>query len=101
MISNRCVITLGYVHVDKTTSEVIKTEKVARAEKLNVYQSRLNDALIQGIKVNGRYRVRDVYFDDTLNYVKIGEKQFRVNSVYTNRTSHFIEIEIGERYRGN
>lgn len=101
MISNRTVITLGYVSVDKNTSEVIRTEKVARAERLNVYQSRLNEALIQGIKVNGRYRVRDVFADDTLNYVQVGDKRFRVNSVYKNQTSHFIEIELGEVYRGN
>lgn len=97
---NKTVVTIGYISVDKMTSDVTRVEKTARADILNVYQSRLNDALIQGVKVNGRYRVRDVYDSDNINYLGIDGKRYRINSVYRNRMSHFIEIEVGEVYRG-
>ena len=100
MRTNKTVIKIGYVSVSRQTSEVVRTEKTARADVLNVYQSRLNEALIQGVKVNGRYRVRDVYDSDDINYLEVDGKRYRVNSVYRNQMSHFIEIEVGEVYRG-
>ena len=100
MLNNRTVIVIGYISINNQTSEVVQTEKTARAEVLNVYQSRLNDALIQGVKVNGRYKVRDIYDSDDINYVGVDGKRYRVNSVYRNRMNHFIELEIGEVYRG-
>lgn len=99
MKSNKKVIKIGYISIDKQSNAII-TEKTARATELTVYQSRLNEALIQGVTVNGRVRVRDVYDSDDINYVESDGKRFKVNSVYRNEDSHFIEIELGEKYRG-
>lgn len=96
MRAKKLIITIGYGYIDPATFETVTETRQAKAQRLTVYQNRLNEALIQGVKVNGRYRVRDTYKSPYINWVEIGGVTFKVNTVYDNVDNHYIEIEVGE-----
>lgn len=96
MRARKQVITIGYAHIDNSTFTTITETKQAKATVLTVYQSRLNEALAQGVKVNGRFRVRDIYKSPFINWLEVDGVTYKVNTVYHDTTAHFIEIEAGE-----
>lgn len=99
MKSNRSVITLGLVErveVEKGVFENSITEQNVKAQFLQVYQRRINQALVDGLKINFRLRVRgDISHE--LQYVIISSIKYKVNSIYRDINSHHIELEIGEQ----
>lgn len=96
MRSKKTTVTIGYAHVDETTFKTVTETKQVKATRLTVYQSRLNEALAHGVKVNGRVRVRDIYYSPFINWIEAGGVTYKVNDVYSNVTNHYIEIELGE-----
>lgn len=99
MKSNRAVVTLGMVErvePEKGVFEDLITEKNVKAQFLQVFQKRVNQAMADGLKVTSRIRIRG-NIDHELRYVSFSGLKFKVNSIYEDIDSHFIEIELGEQ----
>lgn len=99
MKSNRAMVKLGIVEriePEKGVFEDSITEKPVKAQFLQLYQNRVNQAMADGLKVTSRIRVRG-HIDHELRYVSFSGLKFKVNSIYENVNSHFIEIELGEQ----
>lgn len=100
MQSNRLSIILVFddrVEEAEGVFEPKEREKKVIARRLQVYQKRLNQAQLEGLVINGRYKVKTYLIDAKLKYVKIKDSKYKVNTVYTNVNSHYSEIEIGEQ----
>lgn len=99
MKSNRYGITLGFdmrEEVEKGVFESDVIEKKVKAEEMQVYQKRLNEAELEGFVVSARFRVRNYHIDKKLKYVTFKGLKYKVNSIYNDINSHSSEIEIGE-----
>lgn len=100
MQSNRLSIILVFDDRQKEAEGVFENkdrEKKVSAKRLQVYQKRLNQAQLEGLVINGRYKIKTYLIDAKLKYVKIGGNKYKVNTIYKNVNSHFSEIEIGEQ----
>lgn len=99
MKSNRYGIILGYDMRDEVEKGVfeadVKEEKV-KAEEIQVYQRRLNEADLEGFVVTARFKIRNYQIKRELKYVKFKGLKYKVNTAYNNINSHYAEIELGE-----
>lgn len=99
MKSTRTAITLGYnerLEFEKGVFEDITKEVTVKAEQQQVYQRRLDVAMVEGFKITARFLIRNFKAKGNLKYVKYKGKKFKVNQVNENVENHFTTIEIGE-----
>lgn len=99
MISNRVGIILYYDERQEVASGVYENNIVGykvKAERLQVYQKRLNEAELLGLVVTARLKIRNYNIDKSLKYVDYLGNRYKVNSIYNSVSSHNSEIELGE-----
>lgn len=83
--------------VEKGVFENRIVEKKVRAQEIQIFQKRLNEAMKEGLVVSKRIRINEIHLESDLKYVKIKNQQFKVNTIYNSITNHFAEIELGEQ----
>jgi hypothetical protein len=99
MRSTRTAITLGYetrVEVERGVFETQVTEKKVKAEQERIFQRRLDQAMLEGIVITARFRIRAHLVDSNLKYTVWQGNKYKVNSIYDDNESHFSVIELGE-----
>ena len=83
------------VEVEPGVTEYELTEKVVKAERERIFQSRQDTALADEMPINARLRVRGE-IDSNINYAILDKKKYKVRSVNEDLTSHYTIIELGE-----
>lgn len=99
MKSNKYSIVLEYIErieVVKGVWEDKITDKKVKAEKVQIYQRRLNEAMLEGLVITSRFRVRSEYINKNLKYIKFSDDKYKINSIHDNVKNHYSDIEIGE-----
>ncbi len=93
-------ITLQINHRTEVKKGVWENQLVAqtvRADKQNIFQQRVDQALADGQPITARFKIRDVYDLDSLDYVDWQGHRFKVRSINPDAIGHFVILEIGEQ----
>ncbi len=99
MRSTRCSIVLYYdsrQEVAKGVWENKLTPKTIKAQQEQIYQRRQDAAMLEGLVITARFKVRTENIEGDLKYVIWQGNKYKVNQVTENITNHFSTIEIGE-----
>jgi hypothetical protein len=100
MISNKIQLTLEFSTRNEVEAGVFEdklTDIDVRATKIQIYQKRLIQAMNDSVVVTGRYRIRDNYNLDSLKYIIVGGNRYKINTIYSKISNHYVEIEAGEQ----
>lgn len=99
MKSTRFAVEIGYnerVEVEPGVWENSVVTKKVKAEEERVFQQRSDQAKLQGMTINARFRIRGHYDDGSLEYVVFHGKRFKVLSATPQIENHYTVIELGE-----
>lgn len=99
MKSTRCSIQLEInvrEEVEKGVFENSINYKTVKAEQEKIFQQRADQAKLQGLPINARFRIRGNYKTDDLDYVSFKGDRYKVLSVTPQLENHYTIIEIGQ-----
>lgn len=99
MRSTRCSITLEInvrKEVEKGVFENGIDKKTVKAEQEKVFQQRADQAKLQGLPINARFRIRGNFQTDDLDYVSFKNNRYKVLSVTPQLENHYTIIEVGQ-----
>jgi hypothetical protein len=97
-MSVRTSITLAYtdrVEVETGVFENHLTLKPVKATREKLYEKRINAAMLDGLQVSARFKVRSNEVTSDLNYVEWRGKKYKVNFVNPQLQDHYTIIELG------
>ena len=84
------------IEVAKGVWEDELKEKKVRADQVKVYQSRQDQAKLNGLAINGRFEIRDSFASQKLDYVRYKGNKYKVYSSIADPDMRKIIIELGE-----
>ncbi|MCM0582791.1 phage head-tail adapter protein [Weissella diestrammenae] len=98
MKSTRTSVRIFYsemVEVEPGVWEKEFTSKRVKAEQENVFQTRRDTALKDGMPISARFVIRE---DVSMNadYVEWKKSKYKIRSLVPDITSHFAVLELGE-----
>lgn len=99
MKSSRTSLILAYnerveVEVGVWEDELVK--KHVKAEQEVIFQSRKDKAMLEDQRITARFKVRESYITNTLDYVIWKSRKYKVYSADINVNDHYGIIELGE-----
>ena len=99
MRANRTAITLMRNEREETRPGVWEdslTLRKVKARKERVFQRRRDQAMLEGLVINARFKVRSDLIDGTVDYVEWRGARYKVHQVIPDDNGHYVAIEIGE-----
>ena len=104
MKSGRTVVSLHYTEEVETAQGVIEPQetilKDIRAIMDNVFQTRLDQALADGMPITWRFEIREHYLTPFLDYLIFKGIRYKIHQIIPSIHNHYMVVECGEQMGG-